>query len=708
MSTGYGPVYDNRYQRPNQAWQCGHIDLSCPLGPNGLGVCQASTGCSPIRTGDRWRCNRSPLQGGACEDGPSPAGACRHLIPICAPRRSLRGRRGSFVALTTWAMVGLVALSLGARWRNEVLAPGGLSESHGQILKDEARCQACHAAAELGLSDWVTDTVSRHITESQSDRCLTCHEKTLRSALARLPHGVPPEVMGKLTQAAAKGRKPKSAPDHLTAGHIACATCHREHHGSRHNLTAMTNAQCAVCHQRAFTDFAADHPEFENWPRDIDQSVSFNHGTHFSKYFAEAKRDFDCRHCHTQPSPTQAHGNAEIVAMVGYDQACASCHDESLNQSLAGGIPAVRLPMLDTEVLLEAGLAIGDWPDLACGDFDGRIPLITRILLSADQRAREAFLLLGEDIDFLEIDVDDEDQLTAVADLVWAMKQLMWDLSNEGHRAVRQRLENVFRRELTSQETRPLLAALPVDMFRVAQQVWFPRLEIEVAARQAGRNIGSQPIAVSIPQQADTSSADLLSQGGWFLDHEVLTIAYRASGHADKFVPGWVEALGESAAQTMNAAARWRYDDFCATKSVAQCVRCHRTAYGRIADHPEKQLQWTVSATSTVKSFTKFNHAPHLILAELADCKQCHQMRPIHIGDMITQPDSVLATYHEQYSDFEPIFKQSCASCHQRRAAGDDCLNCHNYHVEDRDTRPVSLQQPSPGPPGTGISRQVP
>jgi len=60
------------YERPNQPWLCGQAGGPCPMGPDQRGVCTAATACHPVRDGDRWRCNRSELRGGECEEGPSP------------------------------------------------------------------------------------------------------------------------------------------------------------------------------------------------------------------------------------------------------------------------------------------------------------------------------------------------------------------------------------------------------------------------------------------------------------------------------------------------------------------------------------------------------------------------------------------------------------------------------------------------------------
>ena len=69
------PDYSSsQYERPNQPWVCGLADegQACAAGPTAGGVCPALGECAPVRDGDRWRCNRPALRGGACDGGPTP------------------------------------------------------------------------------------------------------------------------------------------------------------------------------------------------------------------------------------------------------------------------------------------------------------------------------------------------------------------------------------------------------------------------------------------------------------------------------------------------------------------------------------------------------------------------------------------------------------------------------------------------------------
>ena len=119
------PATTDQYERPQQAWVCGLAadGAPCPAGPNSHGACPAAAACHPVRDGDRWHCNRSALRGGPCDEGPSPDGQCC-IVYRCTPVRSLRVRRGRFIAGIALAALGAIIMALSGPWRNEFLAPG--------------------------------------------------------------------------------------------------------------------------------------------------------------------------------------------------------------------------------------------------------------------------------------------------------------------------------------------------------------------------------------------------------------------------------------------------------------------------------------------------------------------------------------------------------------------------------------------------------
>ena len=224
---------------------------------------------------------------------------------------------------------------------------------------------------------------------------------------------------------------------------MACAACHREHHGAQADLTAIDNAACQSCHQQRYESFATDHPDFGNWPYERRTRIMFNHATHGEKHFAEKKQAFDCQKCHV------ADETGRVERLASYDVSCAGCHDEKIATSIARGVPMLALPTLDVAAFKKAGRDVGAWPAAATGDFDGRLPPMMKLLLAGDPKAAQAMIQLGPNFEFQDIDPDDTEQVAASADIAIGIQSLLADLSLRGPAAVRQRLSAALGRELT-------------------------------------------------------------------------------------------------------------------------------------------------------------------------------------------------------------------------------------------------------------------
>lgn len=289
-------VRSTEYNRPQHEWGCGNAESGnpCPLGPSAMGVCRVEKQCQPKKRGGLWACSRDEMAGGPCENGPSSMGHCPCEAEKCAPVRSVRAHRGAFALSSVTLMAGLLVLNFGGPWKNNSLAPGPLTLAHGQILKGSDRCAACHPAASSKFSNWVTSTFTREnpYGETQTEKCLECHEKTMVRETATLAHSADAEHIREITTqhlASANQLEPRAIASHLQAN-ISCNTCHREHHGND-DLSAMTSKQCQTCHQNQFHGFGDGHPGFGTWPYSSDRGISFDHEKHLGKYFTQSKRN---------------------------------------------------------------------------------------------------------------------------------------------------------------------------------------------------------------------------------------------------------------------------------------------------------------------------------------------------------------------------------------------------------------------------------
>jgi hypothetical protein len=409
------------------------------------------------------------------------------LMTVTVRRRSLRARRRIFTLSCTGFTIGLLMILCTSPYSYEFLAPGELSSNHAQILAGEGanRCSACHAAGNGSVAGWIASTLALGRAEglTQSELCMKCHDKTLVADAALNPHNVAPEKLTEITnkfeQVSFDGGVVFHPP---VSGHnIACSACHREHHGSKIDLTAMTDKQCQTCHQSSFHSFETDHPELVSYPLKRRSRIAFDHASHSMTHFPSKHSEFNCNQCHIDDE------FQNVKKLASYEQACSVCHHQQILESGRDGLALISLPMLDTHAIEAAKLKVGSWPLAATGDFDGAIPPIMRVLLSADPRAAEILGRLGPDFDFSDFDPAKTSDVEDAVELAWAIKRLLNDLSLDGQRAIRSRLELVMRLDVEDHELQQLITNLDELVFQNAVRRWLPNLNVEVANHRFGQ-----------------------------------------------------------------------------------------------------------------------------------------------------------------------------------------------------------------------------
>jgi len=670
-----GPLQEfqsDTYERPNQLWQCGLSETggSCPMGPAKGGHCPAASACHPVLEGDRWRCNRSPARGGDCDTGPSPEGVCCNVYK-CSPVRSLRALRGRFVLGCLLATLGGICLLMSSSARNEAIVPGELSVHHAQLLERgdaTQRCATCHSAGTLGFIELLKQAVAEELQQpTQTSLCLECHGRQFAPEWATAAHNVDPHGLIDASGDSNRRRDPHEP--------LACAVCHQEHHGASHDLTWMSDSACQACHKRQYNSFAADHPEFEQWPTARRTRIAFDHAAHEFKHFPKEKQPYACATCHA----LDASGNFQKT--LSYEATCANCHDRKIESSWEAGIPLFSLPTLDIDALRTAGHDMGDWPEQATGEFEGAFAPLAKLLLAADESGRASLDKLGADFDFFDLDPDDPAQLQAAADIVWAAKRLMHEVTSQGHASVRARAETVLERKLSLAELADLTSRLSPENLAPIAERWLPNLPAEMG--EAGDEIRA-PRSVFHPRDLQVARSRI-EGGGWMPDDETLSLRYLPGGHADPWVTAWINLFAEAASGKHAALAQPLLEIMMAPTAPGQCGTCHsvdRTAGDRL------QVQWYAkrgtaqSALSEghnhlVSHFTRFSHGPHLLQSQLADCTACHRTR----GAANVMESYTGHTPHVFEAGFEGLRKSQCAECHVSGAAGESCLQCHQYHA---------------------------
>lgn len=435
---------------------------------------------------------------------------------VMVRRRSLRSKRRVFTLSCTAFTIGLIMILLASPVRNEWIAPGALSSNHAQILAGEGanRCSACHDAANESVASWIASAFLGNDPKqvTQSDLCLNCHEQSLQPATALNPHNVLPKTLAKVSaKYVANANDAGKIIRPPVAGHnIACNACHREHHGAGAELSALTDQQCQTCHQKTIHGFEIDHPEFSNYPLKRRSRIAFDHSTHSQQHFPSRQSEFNCSQCHIDDD------FQNVKKLANYEQSCAACHDQQVLESGQEGLALISLPMLDTDAIEAAQLDIGNWPLAATGDFDGPLPPIMRVLLSADPQAARVLNSFGPEFDFADIDPENEAHVRHAVELVWAVKRLLYDLAVNGPHEVRSRLQTVMQLEISDDELNQMISNLDQQVFQNAIRRWIPRLAEEMS------NPPTVPSAV-VPKPTVLRVNEVKQAGGsWWPTNEAL------------------------------------------------------------------------------------------------------------------------------------------------------------------------------------------
>ncbi len=178
------------------------------------------------------------------------------------------------------------------------------------------------------------------------------------------------------------------------------------------------------------------------------------------------------------------------------------------------------------------------------------------------------------------------------------------------------------------------------------------------------------------PTNVNTSA--IPTNTNWIRDDLAFTISYRPSGHADSIVKAWSDLAGSIAMADVDLHAKPLFEEMTSMTGTGLCRSCHTV--DRLADESFVFNWETKYRDPTIRSFTRFSHGPHLVLPNLADCRQCHQL-----NDRQSNRDSfVNFDSSQQSSNFNPLLKANCSNCHSKGRAENSCTQCHNYHVGSR------------------------
>jgi hypothetical protein len=196
---------------------------------------------------------------------------------------------------------------------------------------------------------------------------------------------------------------------------------------------------------------------------------------------------------------------------------------------------------------------------------------------------------------------------------------------------------------------------------------------------------GEAKPVISIDSGVDPEAwADI---GGWYRqDH---TIFYRPTGHKDKFIYSWLFLTGPQAPKDAVTPVAAVFNSFTGKDAPGSCTKCHSVdevrGKGRIVNFGP------LTAASKAGRFTRFIHEPHLTIKDDRGCLTCHSL---------AKDRTYLKSYEQGepktfQSNFDPVKRDVCQTCHNSSKARQDCQNCHSYHVNGVATPAMQTKLPA-------------
>lgn len=575
----------------------------------------------------------------------------------------MRAHRGRCVGGCFIAAAALIALTMSSDWRDEAIAPGPLSNAHAQLIRDRSmkRCASCHQAGEAGLAEWTLRMIGARRPEatSQSELCLECHHNHVPPRFALQAHSWDKAKLARITDLALRAAAVSGKPtdDHpTTLDELACARCHQEHRGADHNMKQLTSGQCNTCHVRQFSSFAS-HPDFDTWPNGRRTRIVFDHRQHEFKHFPESKQDYRCAVCHAIDDTN------EPVRAVNY-RACASCHDEKIQRSLEAPLALIQLPTIDVDALRAEGLVIGDWPSERVGEFEGTVSPLLHLMLWADPSTQVALRHFGSQVDFGDVDPDNFDDLEAASELVWGIKLFLYELSTDGPAAIMRRAQKLADGMWREDELLKLVIGFEARQAAALANAQFKDLRGDLAGR-----LPKSDVAEELEAACRVSTAPNVV---WSYDAARCSIRVHVEDHANPLLTGWLKLaarMGPAEPKLRPALLR--------PEGPGQCTSCHSLDLG--PGLAALRVNWfsLPNPSSLDRPFTKFAHSPHLLQPPLTECRECHQLD--RDADYLSGYTST--NVFGNPCNFQPMDRAACAVCHITGGAGEDCAQCHHYHV---------------------------
>ena len=645
------------------------MGMACSVGPTEHGQCCQVAAQAACRARGTKGCESQCIGASQCEIARLREASLQTSgddLRTCIPIKSAWFSRQSLALNLAILAGGSLLFCMALPFREALFVPGALSQSHAQILGNRMsaeRCSQCHPGAHAVGAD------GQAITQDQL--CLNCHAGHLPDAAMQNPHDLHASMLSSLreqwvrSQSGQSGLSPVS--DNLGIGETRCAMCHIEHRGPHHDLQHISDMRCQACHQSQFAGLGEGHPEFDDFPYRRERRLAFDHAAHANRHFAQKSEAFECTACHVDTSQVGSVG--VVFRSLGFDQACARCHDGSIRATQSDGWLVFQVPSVEPADVQRTELGLKDWPSTAQFGYDGVITTPVAWLLYADPEVRSALMRLPSDGQLAALNAAEPDDVEAARSVAGGMRRLVRRIANEGQLAVtdaaRQAAESLLGRTVSESERtliECLAAGMPPDLFRQMELRWFG-VENHLATGQSTvrpmRLVAEQRLLDDGLLEGEKAADDLslidellldqqparedtqpqlgkltgvrhVASGGWYLDEELLAVRYMPTGHADPLLTAWtrfglwMEAALRAQETQLNTPEVLR--SHTSRMPPGDCVQCHLLPTRTELAGPTDSAWSSVVQPLDVRPFTKFDHGPHLALPLVRDCRYCHQL----------------------------------------------------------------------------------
>ena len=203
----------------------------------------------------------------------------------------------------------------------------------------------------------------------------------------------------------------------------------------------------------------------------------------------------------------------------------------------------------------------------------------------------------------------------------------------------------------------------------------FPDFDSLSGQRRDGQDAGGTNLNSGSGSTATVWESPGVTGAGWYRDDEQFRVFYRPGGHEDPCVKAWSELISSATEANERPELQPLFEQLLSDKGIGMCATCHTV--DQLSDD-SFIVNWRPEYRDpTVGAFTKFSHQPHTLQPHLRDCSACHDMsHPVSNKDSFVSHDP-----REVVSNFAPITKLNCVSCHHEGSTDSGCTHCHSYHV---------------------------